>query len=375
MNRTSNHPSTQTSIRISTPTSIPQSLRDPARQPVFWVRDVPVFGDVILAPMAGFSDLPYRSLCQEFGSAMSYTEFVSAEAIVQGGGERTRQMLAASPREYPVVFQIFGNDEALLVEAARRIEALGPHIIDVNMGCSVRKISGKGAGAGLLRDPSKIGRIFRALTRAVSVPVTGKIRLGWDEESRNYLEVVRAMEENGASLVAVHARTKSQGYSGQADWDAIGEIVAATRLPVIGNGDVVTVADVDRMKRHTGCAAVMVGRGAMGHPWIFQGRDRHQVPFLEQAPVIAEHFRRMADFYGQDMALILVRKHIARYLKGYSGIRDLHQRLVQVSCVAEFHGLLQAVTERLHPGEASVALPGDGGQTRWKPLAAQTRRA
>ncbi len=329
--------------------------------------------------MAGFSDLPYRSLCQEFGSAMSYTEFVSAEAIVQGGGERTRLMLAASPREYPVVFQIFGNSVELLVEAARRIEALGPHIIDVNMGCSVRKISGKGAGAGLLRDPAKIGRIFRALTRAVSVPVTGKIRLGWDEENRNYLDVVRAMEENGASLVAVHARTKSQGYSGQADWDAIQEIVDATRLPVIGNGDVVTVADVERMKAHTGCAAVMVGRGAMGHPWIFQRRDRHQVPFTEKAPVIAEHFRRMAAFYGQDRALILVRKHIARYLKGYPGIRDLHQRLVQVSSVTEFHQLLQAVTERLHPQDAPCSLlddvPENQPEARWKPMAAQTRRA
>jgi len=317
--------------------------------PTFWVRDVPVYGDLILSPMAGFSDLPYRSLCYDYGSAMSYTEFVAAEAIVQGKelNERTRRMLAFAPSEKPIVFQIFGNSVEMLVEAAQRIEPLGPSIIDINMGCSVRKVSGRGAGAGLLREPEKIGRIFAALTRALSVPVTGKIRLGWDGDSLNYRDVVRAMTENGASLVAVHGRTKEQSYSGQADWDAIADLVEMATVPVIGNGDVATVADIAAIRAKTGCSAVMIGRGAIGHPWIFQRRDRDEVSFAEKALFIRRHFALMLDFYGEYLALILVRKHIARYLKGYAGIKDLHLALVTVQSVESFHELLDAVVERV----------------------------
>jgi tRNA-dihydrouridine synthase B len=321
--------------------------------PLFFVRDVPVYRRLILSPMAGFSDLPYRSLCFDYGSGMSYTEFISSEAVNQGSNDRTDRMLAFMPHERPMVFQIFGHTEELLVEAAQRIEPLGPSIIDINMGCSVRRVSGRGAGAGLLRDPKKIGRIFRSLTSTLSVPVTGKIRLGWDEDSRNYLTVVQEMVDNGASLVAVHGRTRDQGYSGQADWDAIAEIVAAVDIPVIGNGDVQTVADADRLLAHTGCNAVMIGRSAIGHPWIFQRRDRHEVGFDEKAIFISRHFERMRSFYGENLALILVRKHIARYLKGYSNIRDLHLGLVQVTSSEEFYELLHATTERL--GTARVA--------------------
>jgi tRNA-dihydrouridine synthase B len=317
--------------------------------PTLWVRDVPVYGRLILSPMAGFSDLPFRSLCYDYGSAMSYTEFVSAEAINAGSNERTDRMLAYLPHERPMVFQIFGNSVEGLLEAAQRIEPLGPSIIDINMGCSVKKVSGRGAGAGLLRDPKKIGRIFRALTSALSVPVTGKIRLGWDDESRNYLIVAQELVENGASLVAVHGRTKDQGYSGSADWDAIAEIVEAVDVPVIGNGDVQTVADIERITAHTGCAAVMIGRGAIGHPWIFQYRDRDEVTFGEKALFISRHFERMRSFYGEELALILVRKHIAKYLKGYADIRDLHLKMVQVQSVADFYQNLHDLVERLDP--------------------------
>lgn len=332
--------------------------------PTFYVRDVPVYGDLILSPMAGFSDLPYRSLCYDYGSAMSYTEFVSAEAIVQGKriNERTQRMLAYAPHEKPIVYQIFGNSVEMLVEAAQRIEPLGPSILDINMGCSVRKVSGRGAGAGLLREPAKIGRIFAALTRALSVPVTGKIRLGWDEESLNYREVVQAMTDNGASLVAVHGRTKSQNYGGQANWDAIAEIVDFSPVPVIGNGDVATVADIAAIKAKTGCAAVMIGRGAIGHPWIFQRRDRHEVTFREKALFIRRHFQLKLDFYGEELALILVRKHIARYLKGYPGIRDLHLGLVQVQSVESFHALLDEVVERVGDWTADAGPEEDVGE-------------
>ncbi len=278
---------------------------------------------------------------------MSYTEFVSVVAYLAGPGERTLQMLSYRPEERPVTFQIFDSEEDRIVEVARRIEELGPDIVDLNMGCSVRKVSGRGAGAGLLRDPRKIGRIFSRLSRVLKVPVTGKIRLGWDEDSCNYLDVVRALQDNGASLVAVHGRTKNQAYSGQADWDAIARIVEIATVPVIGNGDVRCVADIDRIKRHTGCTAVMIGREGMGNPWIFERRDRAQVEFAEKADFIRRHFKRMSDFYGQNRSLILIRKHITRYLKQYSNLANLQKRLVQVSDPDELDCLLDSVGRRL----------------------------
>ncbi len=318
-------------------------------EPVFRVGPVPVFGDVILSPMAGFSDMPYRSLCREYGSAMSYTEFVSAIAVMQGKSERTRRMLGYRESERPVVFQIFDHDEDRLVEAALRVEQLGPDIIDINMGCSVRHVSGRGAGAGLLRSPAKIGRIFAKLVRALRVPVTGKIRLGWDSQSLNYLEVAKTLEDSGAGLLAVHGRTREQAYRGEANWTAIREIVEAVSIPVIGNGDVRRATDIENIKGETGCAAVMVGRGAIGHPWIFQRRDREDIEFSEKAEFIRRHFGRMREFYGERLALLLIRKHIARYLKGYPGIRDLHLQLVQVDASDRLNRLLDAVEERIAP--------------------------
>jgi tRNA-dihydrouridine synthase B len=315
--------------------------------PAFFVRNIPVYGRLILAPMAGFSDLPYRSLCYDYGSAMSYTEFASAEAINQGSNERTDRILSYMPHERPIVFQIFGHSVDQLLTAAQHIEPRSPSILDINMGCSVEKVSSKGAGAALLRDPKKVGAIFRTLTRELSVPVTGKIRLGWDDTSRNYLTIVQEMVENGASLVAVHGRTKDQGYSGQADWDAIAEVVDAVDVPVIGNGDVETVADAGRLIDHTGCTAVMIGRGAIGHPWIFRGQDRHEVSIVEKAIFITSHFERMCGFYGERQSLIFMRKHIVKYLKGYVGIKDLYVGLVQVESTGQFYELMNAVVERL----------------------------
>ena len=317
------------------------------KTPSFRVGQIPIYGDRILAPMAGFSDLPYRSLCREYGSAMSYTEFVSALALLNGPNQKSLRMLAYREEERPVVFQIFDSEAERLEQAAVMISEFQPDIIDINMGCSVRNVAGKGAGAGLLRDPEKIGEIFSRISQALTIPVTGKIRLGWNASTLNYKEVVSAMESNGASLVAVHGRTKEQAYQGLADWDAIAEIVESTRLPVIGNGDVRTASDIAQMKSHTGCAAVMIGRGAIGHPWVFQGRDRHAIAFSEKAELILRHFELMLDFYGVRLSLLVIRKHITRYLKGHAGIKDLQHRLVNVQSVSEFHELLARVVARL----------------------------
>jgi tRNA-dihydrouridine synthase B len=296
-------------------------------KPAFWVRDVPVYGDTILAPMAGFSDVPYRALCRAHGSAMNYTEFVPAEALL-GKRNPLWNRLDSKPGEKPLVFQIFGNDARLILRAAQRIESLGPHIIDINMGCSTRRVSGRGAGVGMMLQPKLVAETFRLLSQHLSVPVTGKIRLGWDDDQRNYLEIARIMEENGAALIAMHGRTKVQKYNYQADWDAIARLKQHVGVPVIGNGDVCAPSDIEQMKAHTGCDAVMVGRAAVGNPWIFARRDRATLPFSEIADTIRLHLKEMLDYHGAPHGLILFRKHLRRYLKGMSVKPILSQMLV-----------------------------------------------
>jgi nifR3 family TIM-barrel protein len=316
--------------------------------PTFFIGSIPVYGDLILSPMAGFSDKPYRLICREYGSAMSYTEFVSVDGLLHAN-ERTFQMLAFDPSERPIAFQIFGSDEVKIEEAARRIEQLGPDIIDLNMGCSVPKVSGRGAGAALLKEPAKIGRIFARLTRAVLVPVTGKIRLGWDEQSLNYLEVARALEDNGAALIAVHGRTKSQAYNGRANWEAIAQIKRTVKIPVIGNGDVASVADIERIKAYTGCDGVMIARAAIGNPWIFQRKDFHQVTLTEKAHLIKRHLNLMLEFYGAERGLILFRKHVVKYVRGLAHIAPVKTQLVTCTRPEEFIALM-----RQYEAEATI---------------------
>ena len=285
----------------------------PASAPTFRVGDVPVYGDAILAPMDGFSDWPFRSLCSALGSAMSYTEFVRAEAITRAF-ENVQARFAFEEAERPVVFQIYGDEPDEVLKAALRLQELSPDIIDINMGCPSKTVANRGAGVGLMRTPLKIARIFRKLSAALKVPVTGKIRLGW-EGQRNYTLIARIVEENGGAAIAVHGRTKEQGYGGQADWDAIAEVKAAVKIPVIGNGDVKSVADIDRMKQYTGCEAVMIGRAAVGNPWIFSRLDRAQVTPEMVHQMVHQHLERNVTFYGPHKGLILFRKHAMQYLK------------------------------------------------------------
>ena len=287
----------------------------PARvsSPTFRVGDVPVHGDAILAPMDGFSDWPFRSLCSALGSAMSYTEFVRAEGITRAF-DAMRPRFVYEEAERPVVFQIYGDEPGELLKAALRVQELSPDIIDINLGCPAKTVAHRGAGVGLMRTPLKVARIFRDLSRALDVPVTGKIRLGW-EDCRNYALIARIIEENGGAAIAFHARTKEQGYSGLAEWDAIAEVKAAVGIPVIGNGDVKSPADIDRMKSHTGCEAVMIGRAAVGNPWIFSRLDRTQVTSEMIHQMVSEHLERNVSFYGPHKGLVLFRKHAIQYLK------------------------------------------------------------
>ncbi|QQR66919.1 MAG: tRNA-dihydrouridine synthase [Candidatus Brocadia sp.] len=271
--------------------------------------------------------------------AMSYTEVISMDGVLWKN-KKTCKLLEFRQKERPVIFQILGNDEDKIVEACRMIEPSGPDIIDVNMGCSVSDIAGKGAGAGLLKNPVKIGRIFHKLTRTLRVPITGKIRLGWDEKSRNYLEVARILEDNGASLIAVHGRTRSQFFYGKADWNAIAEVKQTVKIPVIGNGDVRCVADIERMKRDTGCDGVMIGRAAIGHPWIFQRKDRDQITATDKIVLIQRHLSLMLEYYGQDIGVILFRKHATKYIMGMPNASELRPRLVTCNSPEEIIDLI-----------------------------------
>ncbi|MBI4785931.1 MAG: tRNA dihydrouridine synthase DusB [Chloroflexi bacterium] len=315
------------------PTIFEQIIATDAQPVSFRVREIPICGDLILSPMDGYSDLPFRLLCRELGSAMSYTEFVNVDALRFGDHKPNNiawRKLKYDPSEYPMTFQIYGHDEDRIVETAIRLQDLGPDIIDLNMGCYVKDVAERGAGSGMLRDPAKIGRIFARLSTQLRVPVTGKIRLGWDDATRNHVTVAKILEDNGASVVAVHARTKEQAYRGEADWDAIAEVKQAVRIPVIGNGDVKSVADIARIKAHTGCDGVMIGRGAIGNPWIFSRLDRDQVPAQDKIALMRRHFALNLDFYGERIGLVLFRKHAAKYIHGVPGADRL--RLALLTC-------------------------------------------
>jgi nifR3 family TIM-barrel protein len=326
------------------------------QQPAFHVREIPVYGDLILSPMDGFSDLPFRSLCREFGSAMSYTEFTACEAIVRDVGQALRQ-LDFLPIEKPQMsFQIFDAHEDRIVDAAIKLESMGHlhvgggGIVDLNMGCSVSGVSGRGAGAGLLREPAKIGRIFARMSKAISAPVTGKIRLGWDQSTRNYCTVAKILEDNGAALIAVHGRTKEQAYKGTADWDAIAEVKQAVRVPVLGNGDVKTVADIGRIKKHTGCDGVMIGRAAIGNPWIFARKDREAVTLHDTVALMRRHLQAMLGYYGE-RGLILFRKHAVRYIHAVAGAAALRHALVTAETPQRFLDLLEQIETQAAQGE------------------------
>jgi tRNA-dihydrouridine synthase B len=310
--------------------------------PAFYVRDVPIYGDAILAPMDGYSDWPFRSVCRALGSAMSYTEFVKVEKILSRRSKEPAKRLYFEERERPVTFQIYGDDPDLLLKAALKVQELNPDILDINMGCPAKSIADRGAGVGMMPTPLKIARTFSKLTAALRVPVTGKIRLGWDR-NRNYKLIARIVEENGGSLIAIHGRTKEQRYSGNADWDAIAEVKSLVKIPVIGSGDVKTVADIQRMQEYTQCDAVMIGRAAIANPWIFAGLDREQVsPELLQQTV-RDHLQKSIRFYGEEDGQRLFRKYAVQYLLLRSLDRDSRKEILKERPSGEFLEMLNRV--------------------------------
>jgi len=311
------------------------------RTPSFYIRDVPIYGDTILAPMDGYSDWPFRSLCRELGSAMSYTEFVKVEKILSRSKEPAKR-LHFEEAERPITFQVYGSDPDLILKAALKIRPLNPDIIDINMGCPAKSIADRGAGVGMMLTPEMIAETFKKLTAALDVPITGKIRLGWDD-NKNYVQVAHIVEENGGSLIAIHGRTKEQRYSGEADWDAIAEVKSTVGIPVIGSGDVRTVADIQRMKQHTNCDAVMIGRGAIANPWIFAGLDREQVPYELLQKTIHEHLHKSIQFYGEEDGQRLFRKYAVQYLLLKTLDREARKQILKRRPTGEFLEMLNQV--------------------------------
>jgi tRNA-dihydrouridine synthase B len=299
------------------------------RKPDFWIKNIPVFGKTILAPMDGLSDYPTRMICRRYGSALSYTEFLNTIDILHRNRSIDRRMYY-SEGERPVVFQLLDSDPDRLVAATEAVLSLHPDIIDINLGCPSRNISARGAGAGLMRYPALVGRIFKTLTDRLNIPVTAKIRLGWDEQTMNYLEIAHIIEDNGGALIAVHGRTRSQVYTGTADWEPIGRVKQAVSIPVVANGDIRTPADIQQAFQVTGCDAVMIGRAALGNPWIFSLKDIRDIGLAETILAIKEHLQLMVEFYGEQFGVVFFRKHIKAYLKRFHFPRAVMLELMTV---------------------------------------------
>lgn len=298
------------------------------------IRDILNNNPLVLAPMAGITDFPFRRICKEMGAGLVFSEMVSVEALIREH-KRTHGMLHTDPAERPVVFQIFGSKPASMAEAAHIVSQGAVDFIDINMGCPVPKILKSGAGSALLRDIGLAKEIMAAVVGASKVPVTVKIRLGWDARNIVAVDMAQAAEAAGIAAVTVHGRTKVQGFSGQADWNMIRTVKRSVTIPVIGNGDVRTAQDVKRIMDETGCDGVMIGRAIQGYPWIFREakhyRETGMVPAAptleERQAVMLRHLRDMACLVGEDVGVREMRKHLCWYTKGLHGGADFRTRI------------------------------------------------
>ncbi len=286
------------------------------------IKNVEINGKIVVAPMAGISNMTFRRICKSMGASLVVAEMVSDKAITYGN-EKTFELLRMNDDERPISQQIFGSDVKSFVEAAKIVEEkMKPDIIDINMGCPVPKVAVKNqAGSALLKNPEKVGEIIKAVVGAVNVPVTVKIRSGWDQSSINAVEIAKIAEANGASAITVHARTRAQGYAGKADWNIIKEVVNAVDIPVIGNGDVVSCYDAKKMLDETGCNAVMIGRGLLGNPWLIKecveylesGKLPEVIDYNEKIDMMEYHLNKLCEDKTEKQAVLEIRNHLLNY--------------------------------------------------------------
>ena len=317
------------------------------------IGNVEIKNPIILAPMAGISDSAFRRIAKEFGAGLVVAEMVSDKAIFYGS-QKTIDMLYMKDDERPISQQIFGSDKESFVYAAKYIEKnMHPDIIDINMGCPVPKVATRAqAGSALLKDPNKVYEIVKAVVEAVKIPVTVKIRSGWDEKSINAVEIAKICEKAGASAITVHPRTRAQGYSGLANWDIIKQVKENVSIPVIGNGDIKSCYDAKKMLEETKCDAVMIGRGLLGNPWLIKecinylnSEKIKEVTKEEKLDMVLKHLNYLLDFKDEKTAILLMRTHIGYYLKGFD--KQLKNDFMKITNKTDFINLINKIRNTL----------------------------
>ena len=313
------------------------------------IGNVEIKNKIVLAPMAGISNTSYRKIIKEMGAGLIYAEMVSDKALVFSN-EKTFDLLKMDDMERPITQQIFGSDLESFVEAAKIVEEkMHPDIIDINMGCPVPKVAIRAqAGSALLKNPEKVYEIVKAVVNSVSIPVTVKIRSGWDEKNINAVEIAKKCEEAGASAIAVHGRTRAQGYSGKANWDIIRQVKSAVSIPVIGNGDILSCYDAKRMLDETNCDAVMIGRGVLGNPWLIkecveyleENKEPQEVSFVEKVNMMKRHYTLLTEDKTEKQALLEIRSHIIWYLKGMPKSKEIKNQICQSKTTEEMFNII-----------------------------------